>query len=405
MKRLIGYTAALCLLAMMVGCGGVSSTGTLAYVSNSTGTGFTVFTVNTDGTLTKSSISPQNTVAAPKMLQFTANGKWAYFLDDAGNYIYGYTRAGNGDLSTLINNQGTFVGGAGGASSLVISSNSEYLIVALPSTLNGALAVFQIDSATGLLSNVSSPLQVGYKIQQLILNGTELYGLSPTQAAIVSFSVNTSTGAVTQSPNTASVGIKPIWMILSANGQFMYVLDAVATTTIFGTNGSGQTVPIGSSPNIYGFTASGGITSNSAMPGSPFPENPDAITGIFPTNPVAGVTSNDSRFLFIANRGNTSPSISAYTINSASGEPTEVKGSTTTVNGIQVSSASPFSCGAGCNPSFAIVSNTNNALYMLDTADNKIFQFAIDQNTGRIRALNPTFIAPDGPNPTWITIR
>ena len=52
MKRLIGYTAALCLLAFTVGCGGVTSTGTLAYISNSTGTGFTVYTVNTDGTLT-----------------------------------------------------------------------------------------------------------------------------------------------------------------------------------------------------------------------------------------------------------------------------------------------------------------------------------------------------------------
>ena len=66
------------------------------------GTGFTVFNVNTDGTLTMASISPQTTPAAPKMLQFSANGKWAYFLDAAGANIYAYTRAGNGTLATPI---------------------------------------------------------------------------------------------------------------------------------------------------------------------------------------------------------------------------------------------------------------------------------------------------------------
>ena len=88
MKHLIGYTAALCLLAFTVGCGGVTSTGTLAYISNSNGSGFTVYTVNTDGTLTTSSISPQSTPtpggSGPKVLQFSPNGKWAYYLDNAG---------------------------------------------------------------------------------------------------------------------------------------------------------------------------------------------------------------------------------------------------------------------------------------------------------------------------------
>src|SRR5476649_1438023 len=117
MKRLIGYTAAICLLALMVGCGGVTSTGTLAYISNSQGTGFTVFTVNTDGTLTKSSISPQNTPAAPKVLQFAPNGKWAYFLDQGGANIFAFVRAGNGQLTTQIDE----VNVSGQASSLVIN--------------------------------------------------------------------------------------------------------------------------------------------------------------------------------------------------------------------------------------------------------------------------------------------
>ncbi len=85
MKRLIGYTAALCLLAITVGCGGVTKHRYARLLSNSTGTGFTVFSVNTDGTLTTAYISPLPTPQPPKLVAFSPNGKWVYFLDDAGD--------------------------------------------------------------------------------------------------------------------------------------------------------------------------------------------------------------------------------------------------------------------------------------------------------------------------------
>jgi 6-phosphogluconolactonase (cycloisomerase 2 family) len=386
MKRLIGYTAALCLLAMMVGCGGVTSTGTLAYVSNSTGTGFTVFTVNTDGTLTKSSISPQNTPAAPKVLQFSANGKWAYFLDQGGANIWAYTRAGNGTLSTLIDSYPV----SGEASSLVIAPNNTFLYVALPNTLK--VAVYSIDQNTGILSQVGSPTLVGYAISQLVMapGGAALYGLAPSQAAILTFSLNSSSGVMTQA-NTYPVGVSPSYLILSVNGSYMYVLDHTAADPILGTD-------------IFAYNVSG--TNLTLMAGEPFHENADAITGILPTNPVGGATSNDNRYLFVANQG--SHNISTFKINSTTGEPTEVLGSTTTVNGIQVSTASPFDCGSGCTtPSFVSVSGSNNALYVINEPTGKIFQFQIDQNTGKLRALNPASVGAESAtsNPTWITIR
>jgi len=395
MKRLIGYTVALCLLAFTAGCGGVSSTGTLAYVSNSTGTGFTVYSVNTDGTLTTASISPQNTPAAPKVLQFSANGKWAYFLDDGGLNIYGYVRAGNGTLTTPIGPYPV----SGAASSLAVAPNSTFLYVALPGTQK--LAIYSIDPSTGILSQVGSSVQVGYAINQLVIapGGGAMFGLSPTQAGIVSWTLNSSSGVVTQA-GTISVGIKPSFMILSASGAYMYVPDSVGTTPIY-VNG----VLTGNSPNIYAYNVgSNGILVQ--MAGSPFNENPDAITGIFPSQPMGGSTDNATRFLFIANQG--THNVSAFKIATTSGEPTEVLGSTTTVNGIQVSTASPFDCSATCStPSFLAVSRANNALYLIDEPDSKIFQLAIDQNTGQLRALNPPFVSAESPtsNPTWITIR
>jgi 6-phosphogluconolactonase (cycloisomerase 2 family) len=288
MKRLIGYTAALCLLAFAAGCGGTTSTGTLAYISNSSGTGFTVFTVNTDGTLTKSSISPQTTPAAPKVLQFSANGKWAYFLDAAGANIYAYTRAGNGTLATFIDSYPV-----NGASSLVVSPNSTFLYVALPNSQTGQLAVFSIDQSTGILSQAGSSLNAGYAMSQLIMapGGATLYGLAPSQQQVVTFSLNATAGTATFQ-GTFPVGSHPSYMILSTNGSYMYVLDHVDV----GVNDNG--VP--GSPSIYAFNVAGSALTT--MAGQPFHENADAITGIVPTNPVAGATSNDSRFLFIANQ-------------------------------------------------------------------------------------------------------
>jgi 6-phosphogluconolactonase (cycloisomerase 2 family) len=289
-----------------------------------------------------------------------------------------------------------------GASSLVIASNSNFLYVALPNSQGGQLAVFSVDPSTGILSQVGSSSNLGYAITQLAMapGGASLYGLAPTQQQVVTFSLNASSGIATFQ-STYSVGSHPSnnGMILSANGSYMYVLDLQDV----GPNNNG----VQGSPSIYAFNVSGATLTT--MSGEPFHENADAITGAVPKQPVAGATSNDSRFLFIANQG--THNISVFKIIPSSGtqgtagEPTEVLGNTTTVNGISVSTASPYDCGTGCTtPAFVSVSNANNAVYVIDTPANKIFQFAINQNNGQLRALKPAFAAPDGPNPSWITI-
>jgi 6-phosphogluconolactonase (cycloisomerase 2 family) len=403
MKRLIGCTAALCLLALMVGCGGTSSTGTLAYISNSAGTGFTVFTVNTDGTLTRNSISPQNTPTpsgdGPKVLQFSANGKWAYFLDRSGLTIFAYTRAGNGTLSTEIQTGGYPTGPK--ASSLVITPNNNFLYVGLPDSQN--LAIYSVDQSTGILSQVGSNLQLGYTITQLVIapGGGVLYGLAPAQQAVLAWTINSSSGVLT-GPIPYAVGSHPPddGMILSQNGLYMYILDTVDVgPNSFGIN----------TPSIYAYSVAG--TSLTVMSGQPFHGNVDPINGTsnLTSIPVAGVTSNDNRYLFVTNQG--SHNISVFKINSTTGEPTEVLGSTTTVNGTTTSTASPFPVGSTSAPfatlSFATVTGANNGLYVVDNPAGRIYQLQIDQNTGRLRAQNPAFVTAESnaSAPSWITIR
>ena len=396
MKRLIACMAGLCLLALMVGCGGVSSTGTFAYVANKSGGGFTVYTVNADGTLTLNSISPQNTPANPGPLDlvFTPNSKWAYFLDASGSHVYGYTRAGNGTLASAVDTNGYSVGP--GASSLVVSTNSNFVYVALPTTKQ--LAIYSIDQSTGQLSQVGSNINIGYAIDQLVMtpSGNLLLGLSTAQQVVVSWTLVSSTGVATQVATTP-VGIQPSYLALSTNGSYAYVMDHVATTTVTSGGASYTT------PNIYGFSVlSSGVLQ--AMADSPFNENPD-VNGVYPTNPVFAVTSNDNRYLFVANQG--THNISSFKISTTTGELTEVLGSKTVVNGITTSTASPFDCGTGCvSPYFMSVPAGNNALYVLDpsSSSNKLFQFKIDQNTGRLRAMTPASLSGLS-TPNWITLK
>jgi 6-phosphogluconolactonase (cycloisomerase 2 family) len=403
MKHLIGYTAALCLLALMVGCGGVTSTGTLAYISNSSGTGFTVFTVNTDGTLTKSSISPQNTPASPKVLLFAPNGKWAYFLDANGANLYGYTRAGNGTLVTPIT--GSPWPQLSSASSFVISPGSTFLYVALPNDADPSLArleTWSIDSATGTLSGVATTT-LGHSFSQMVLapGGGVLYGLSPTQQEVVSLTLASGSPVPTLGP-ILSLGKHPDYMILSANGAYMYVLDPAGSGV---NNSTNSPIP---TPNIYGLNVVGGVVGLKQMPDSPFNGNVDS-TNKAPSNPIAGVTSNDNRFLFVANNGTSN--ISIFQINSGSGvagetgtagELLEISASTTIVNGVPVATGSPFDC--NCTPTFVTVSGSNNGLYVIDNHANEIFQFKINQNNGTLRAQSPAFVSAEG-SPTWLTIR
>ncbi len=400
MKRFIGYTAVLCLLAIMVGCGGVTSTGTLAYVANSNGTGFTVFSVNTDGTLTTASISPLPTPQAPQNIVFSPNGIWVFFLDAAGDNIYAYRRSGNGTFAAPVSTSPFPVGP--GASSLVVTPNNQFVYVALPNQLGGALAIFSVDQATGILSQVGSNIQVSYPMTQLLISpsGDTLYGLARARQTVLAWSLNTTSGLVT-GPATLGVGNDPAFMVLSPKGSYMYVMDHTETTVIANAKSG---LPPGPSPDIFALNVSG--TTISKMSGLPFHENADLLSGNFPAGPVGGVISSDSRFLYVANQNGF---ISVFRLSSTTGEPSEVLGSLATVNGVATSTASPFTCGTDCTtPAFINISAQNNALYVLDTTPNanKIYQLAINQSTGQLRSLSPASVGAESAtsNPIWITI-
>jgi len=208
MKRLIVFAAVAAVLGVTVftaGCGGTATSRIRAYISNSAGTGFTVYTVKNNGSLELSDISPQTVQAAPRVMQIAPNGKWAYFLDSGGQRIYAYTHSGSGILETLIDSYPL----SGTGTSLVVSANSQFVYVALPGA-SPQLAIYSIAQSTGILTQVGSSVSIGFSVTLLRIapDGSVLYGLAPDQKTVVSWRLSSISGAATQA-DTASVGIDP----------------------------------------------------------------------------------------------------------------------------------------------------------------------------------------------------
>ncbi len=158
----------------------------------------------------------------------------------------------------------------------------------------------------------------------------------------VEYSVNTTTGALTQL-GTATVGNIPYDAALSPSGGFLYILNY----------GDGT---------ISAFTVNQTTGALTAVAGSPF-----LVGDIFP---AAAVVSPKGNFLFVANfSANNAGSISVFTINATTGVLTPVTGS-------------PFT---GSGPANGItIDPTGNFLYV---AANGVDAYTVNQTTGALTAV------------------
>jgi hypothetical protein len=424
---LIGCAALLCLMALAVGCGSSKKTGSLAYVSDSTGSGFHVFNANKDGSLSPASPATQSVTTpgdGPKMTVFAPNGNWAYALDVNGTSVLSFSRAGNGVLSaitvTTVQN--------GPANSLAVSPDNLFLFVALSNSAE--IETFQIDQSTGAPA-FKGFNSTSYVFTQLAISPTGvMYGLSTASQALAAFTLDGS-GTIQQPAAVKFLGTTPSpnGMVVSANGAFVYVLAAATgscptSPDCISTQGVVNNISFtatGLSPRIYGFrtgTQCGtGLPATSLCP-TPYPsnsasfhENADLVAfsqgttaqESFPSSPVSGVTSTDNNVLFVVNRG--SNNVSMYQIDQTTGALTEITGTAATVGSTTLSNASPYPCGCS-QPNFIAISPNDNSYYVLDPTSISPFAFIenFTANARPVSALPPQSI-PAGNSPTWITVR
>jgi 6-phosphogluconolactonase len=402
--------AAVTSLAAALGMGACSRDYTSDYVYSISSQGGTISAYAVDyqsGILTQISGSPfSSQLTNPGYITSTPSGKFIYAIGGTQNAqvepfsvgtdgkLFGEATVnitGTYPLSATVDSTGTWLfvtyryqtqyspasPGPGGLSIFKINSDGT---LATPTNVNlgmapvGVTVTPPICTSTPLSGSATAPFcGNGQTVGNVFVYVTEQ--ASTSQGAVIAFSLNNSTGALTLRPgNTCggtptvctgiTAGVTPSAIAAEPTGRYVYVTDETSNE-IFGFN-------IGSSSN----QATAGILS--AQTSSPY------ATGLFP---VAVVVEPRGKYLYTANyNGNT---VSSYNINSADGS----LGGTASVGN--------FTTGTGpicltVEPALGIY------LYTADNLSQQVTGGQLNPNTGQLTAIQTTPF-PSAALPSCIT--
>lgn len=303
--------------------------------------------------------------------------------------------------------------------SIAIDSKGKFAYVAdqgCPDTFNGRVSMFTIDSTTGALTSIGTPIDSGDFGGQSVAvdpSGKFVYvanwGEGDSVGSVSAYDINSATGALTSAGNIAPLGTVPgpgsvaPWSVaVHPSGKFVYVADegglsptSVSVYPIDPTNGTltltavipvvGRAVSVAVDPTGKFLYAA----DQSDPPGSPgnismFTVNGFTSVGTVATgtDPASVVVDPTGKFLYAANSG--SNNVSMYTIDSTTGALTSI--------GLVAAGASPIA---------VAVDPTGKFAYVADSTSNDVSMYTIDTTTG---ALTFTGVISAGLSPSSIAI-
>jgi 6-phosphogluconolactonase (cycloisomerase 2 family) len=279
-------------------------------------------------------------------------------------------------LAACIALAGCTSGGDSGPDGGTLSGNAPPFVYVANQGSND-VSVFQFNTGTGALTALAGstgnpfPADTGPFAVTVNPALTFVYVANFTSNNISTYSLNSTTGVLTPlaaaTGNPFPAGINPASVIVAPNGQFAYVANSGSNTvSAYSVDG-----------NTGALLALGGGT------GNPFPTE---------TTPLSVTVTPNGQFLYVAN--SISNSVSAYSVNGATGALTP----------LAVATGNPFP--SGLSPSDITVSPNGQFGYAVNTGDNTISTYRIDQVTGALTALpgatgNPF---PTGAGPQSMTI-
>ncbi len=285
------------------------------------------------------------------------------------------------------------------------SSNATHLAYIAGGVNN--LAAYRIDNKTGVGSVlVGSPYVAGNSPASVVVNpaGNSLYVSNQADATISMFSINSSSGALTEVlPRTSAAGlISPGPMTMDSGGGFLFVGDQVGNAVwMFKIGTGGALTPVASLS--VGASPAGLTLTSGGLLYVPVPTFSDIavlsvsssalqLVGSYPvTNGVAGIAVDPgTKFLYATN-----PST-----NTVSGFSIQAGGGLTPVLGLTAATQ--------VRPVGAVVDLSGKYLYAANAGSNTVSQYTIDATTGVLTVntvsstvgvgTTPGFIAtdPDG---------
>ncbi len=235
----------------------------------------------------------------------------------------------------------------------------------------GSITVFAIDPNTGRLSLVTNNqlknannvnfnfFPVGVAPTMVKPGGGCLYTLDSGTNSIFPYTLNSSTGQLTQTTNSEIFTNAGKLTSINAGGTYVYLTDAAPTAASPG----GQILPYTPGSNCSLNTLTGGAVNNLPLT----------------SNPVWTLTDNRGRYLYVVNQSttnsnNANSTISAFSIESSTGKLQQIPDS---------NNPYPTGSGAVCMAE----DPTNQYVYTSNTVDGTVTGKIINQNTGQLSDL------------------
>ena len=252
MKRSVFIAVFLLAGFLLLGCGSSSkNSGTHAYVVNNSAGNVDIFNIQTDGSLSASNGSPFNVGANPLCLVFAPNGKFAYGVNKGTTTINIYAVNTDGSLASS-----STMTDSGYPINLAIDSTGTYLYAADSGVLGSpGISVYTIGSTGALTTNSSVPLTAAAAFLATSSSAAGfLYASIPNSGTILAFTINSSTGALTALGSPVSSGIRPTFLAFS--GSYLLAADNGGQSVWVYQIQSGSLTNISGSPFVSGLNPS-----------------------------------------------------------------------------------------------------------------------------------------------------
>jgi 6-phosphogluconolactonase len=209
----------------------MNSGGTLLFAANEASSSIGVYTIDaSSGALAEIVGSPFATNPNPNSVALTPSGNFLYVVNTNLSAIFAYTVASSGTLQAVSGSPFTV---AAGPEAIAIDPGGKFAYVA--ESAANSVSVFSIDSTSGVLISVSgSPFAAGTSPLAVAtdVSGKYLYVANLGSNNISEFSVNSTTGFLTPiadnstpaNPITSSIvaSTSPSFLVADPNGTFFY---------------------------------------------------------------------------------------------------------------------------------------------------------------------------------------
>ena len=336
-----------------------------AYTADRTGNDLTLFSVNaTSGALSALSSSPLKGTTTPIAAATDPFGQFVFTLDQGGLEVY--TEDPFAGSLTLAS--GAPYPAGTNPSALAVDPLDRFVFVANKGSNN--VSVFQLNSSSGGLTAVpGSPFPADVMPSALAVDpaGQVLLVANVGSGKVSAFHVLL-TGALRSDAPPFAAATSPVAVAIDASGHYAYVVNQGSNNiSIFSIM---PDTDIGGGPGLPSIGTLG-LPAGTSVP---------RAVAIDPTG----------RFLYVAGGPAATPgTVSAYTIDAASGNLTSIAGS-------------PFA--AGQAPAAVSADPTGAFLYVTNSGSGNVSVYAIDSTTGVLSPIPAPAYPTGGANPVSIAI-